>query len=164
MMEECGVSVDHSSINRWAVRFLPLIEKIARKHKRPLGCSWLMDETYSKVKLVWKYLYLAIDKQGKTVDFLLTAKRDVIAAKRFFDKTMRANGDPEKVAVDKSGANKAAIDATVQFQLSTAPLFVEKTLDIVGGCILIRQSGPWCFASTRKARFKRSTGLSRFFP
>ena len=111
MMEERGVSVDHSSINRWAIRFLPLIEKMARKHKRPVGASWRMDETYIKVKGVWKYLYRAVDKQGKTVDFLLTAKRDMAAAKRFFDKAMQTNGDPEKVAMDKSGANKAAIDS-----------------------------------------------------
>ena len=111
MMEERGVSVDHSSINRWAIRFLPLIEKMARKHKRAVGGSWRMDETYIKVKGIWKYLYRAVDKQGKTVDFLLTAKRDMAAAKRFFDKAMEANGDPDKVAMDKSGANKAAIDA-----------------------------------------------------
>ena len=111
MMAERGVSVDHSSINRWAIRFLPLIEKVARKHKRPVGASWRMDETYIKVKGVWKYLYRAVDKQGKTVDFLLTAKRDMAAAKRFFDKAMQTNGDPEKVAMDKSGANKAAIDS-----------------------------------------------------
>ena len=111
MMEERGVSVDHSSINRWAIRFLPLIEKMARKHKRLVGSSWRMDETYIKVKGVWKYLYRAVDKEGRTVDFLLTAKRDMAAAKRFFDKAMGANGDPGKVAMDKSGANKAAIDA-----------------------------------------------------
>src|SRR5476651_444141 len=87
MMEERGVSVDHSTINRWAIRFLPLIEKMSRKHKRPVGGSWRMDETYIKVKGVWKYLYRAVDKQGKTIDFLLTAKRDM------------------------SGANKEAIDA-----------------------------------------------------
>jgi len=111
MMEERGVSVDHSTINRWAIRFLPLIEKMARKHKRPVGGSWRMDETYIKVKGFWKYLYRAVDKQGRTVDFLLTAKRDMAAAKRFFDKAMGANGDPDKVAMDKSGANKAAMDA-----------------------------------------------------
>ena len=111
MMDERGVSVDHSSINRWAIRFLPLIEKVSRKHKRPVGGSWRMDETYIKVKGVWKYLYRAVDKDGKTVDFLLTAKRDMAAAKRFFDKAMRTNGDPEKVVMDRSGANKAAIDA-----------------------------------------------------
>jgi putative transposase len=69
-----------------------------------------MDETFIKVKGVWKYLYRAVDKQGKTVDFLLTAKRDMAAAKRFFDKAMAANGAPDKIAMDKSGANKAAID------------------------------------------------------
>jgi putative transposase len=111
IMEERGVSVDHSSINRWAIRFLPLIEKMAQKHKRPVGGSWCMDETYIKVKGAWKYLYRAVDKQGKTVDFLLTAKRDIAAAKRFFDKAMGANGDPAKVAMDKSGANRAAMDA-----------------------------------------------------
>jgi transposase-like protein len=60
---------------------------------------------------VWKYLYRAVDKEGKTVDFLLTAKRDKAAAMRFFDKAMQANGIPEKVTMDKSGAKKAAIDA-----------------------------------------------------
>jgi putative transposase len=111
IMEERGVSVDHSSINRWAIRFLPLIEKMARKHKRPVGGSWRMDETYIKVKGVWKYLYRAVDKQGKTVDFLLTAKRDIAAGKRFFDKAIGANGNPNKVTMDKSSPNKAAIDA-----------------------------------------------------
>ena len=109
-MEERGVFVDHSSINRWAIRFLPLLEKVFRKHRRPVGCSWRMDETYIKVKGDWKYLYRAVDKQGKTVDFLLTAKRDKAAALRFFDKAMQANDVPEKVTMDKSGANKAAMD------------------------------------------------------
>ena len=69
-----------------------------------------MDETYIKVKGVWKYLYRAVVKQGKTVDFLLTAKRDKAAAMRFFDKAMQANGVPKKVTMDKSGANKAAME------------------------------------------------------
>ena len=57
MMQEGGVFVDHSSINRWAIRFLPLLEKVFRKHTRPVCCSWRMDETYIKVKGAWKYLY-----------------------------------------------------------------------------------------------------------
>ncbi|MEO6563857.1 MAG: IS6 family transposase, partial [Nitrosospira sp.] len=86
MMEERGIEVDHSSINRSAIRFLPLLEKVFRKHKRPAGKSWCIDETYIKVKGVWKYLYRAVDKQGQTVDFLLSAKRDKEAARQFFDK------------------------------------------------------------------------------
>ena len=109
-MEERGVFVDHSSINRWAIRFLTLLEKVFRKHKRPVGGSWRMDETYIKVKGAWKYLYPAVDKEGKTVDFLLTARRDRAAALRFFDKAMQASGVPENVTMDRSGANKAAMD------------------------------------------------------
>ena len=81
--------VDHSSpssITRWAIRFLPLLEKVFRKHKRPVGGSWRMDKTHIKVKGAWNYLYRAVDKEGKTVDFLLTAKRDKSAALRFFEK------------------------------------------------------------------------------
>ena len=69
-----------------------------------------MDETYIKVQGVWEYLYRAVDKAGKTIDFLLTAHRDLASARRFFDRAIRENGVPEKVATDKSGANKAAID------------------------------------------------------
>lgn len=110
MMEERGVFVDHSSINRWAIQFLPLLEKVFRKHKRPVSGSWRMDETYIKVKGAWKYLYRAVDKEGKTVDFLLTAQRDKAAALRFFEKALKVSGVPEKVTMDKSGANKAAMD------------------------------------------------------
>jgi putative transposase len=113
MMQERGVFVDHSSINRWAMRFLPLLEKVFRQHKRPVGRSWRMDETYIKVKGAWKYLYRAVDKEGKTVDFLLSAKRDKTAAMRFFNQAMRDNDVPEKVTMDKSGANKAAIDQII---------------------------------------------------
>jgi transposase-like protein len=110
MMQERGVVVDHSSINRWAIRFLPLLEKAFRQHKRAVGASWRMDEMYIKVKGVWKYLYRAVDKEGKTVDFLLTAKRDASAARRFFEKAMRHTDVPDTVTMDKSGANKAALE------------------------------------------------------
>lgn len=110
MMEERGVYLAHTTVSRWAIRFLPKLEKIFRQYKRPVGTSWKMDETYVKVNGEWKYLYRAVDKEGKTIDFLLTAKRDKAAAKRFFDKAMKDNGTPDKVTMDKSGANKAAID------------------------------------------------------
>jgi len=97
MMEERGVFVDHSSINRWAIRFLPVLEKVFRKYKHPVGGSWRMDETYIKVKGIWKYLYRAVDKLGRTVDFLLTAKRDKVSAKRFFEEAMRHNEEPKSV-------------------------------------------------------------------
>ena len=64
-MDERGVSANHSSIYIFAIRFLPLIQKMARKHKRSIGGSWCMDETYIKVKGVWKYHYRAVDKAGQ---------------------------------------------------------------------------------------------------
>jgi putative transposase len=73
-----------------------------------------VDETYIQVKGIWKYLYRAVDKIGKTIDFLLTAKRDKKAAMRFFEKAMEANGLPTKVTMDKSGANKSAIDQVIE--------------------------------------------------
>ena len=69
-----------------------------------------MDETYVRVKGSWKYLYRAVDKAGATVDFLLTAKRDRKAALRFLRKAIKGNGTPEKITIDKSGANTVAIE------------------------------------------------------
>ena len=94
-------------------RFLPLLEKMFRKFKRPVGSSWRMDETYIRINGPWEYRYRAVDKSGKTIDFLLTANRDKAAAMRFFEKAMEGNGFPEKVAMDKRGANKSAIDPII---------------------------------------------------
>ena len=111
MMEERGVEVDHSTLNRWVLKYAPLLEQEFRARKCPVGRSWRMDETYVKVKGVWKYLYRAVDKAGATVDFLLTAKRDRKAALRFLRKAFGQHGTPEKITIDKSGANTAAIES-----------------------------------------------------
>ena len=112
MMEERGVEVDHSTIYRWVQKFTPKLEAAFRKgKKRPVGTSWRMDETYIKIKGQWKYLYRAVDKEGQTLDFLLTAHRDKKAALRFLKKAVRQHGLPDKVTIDKSGANTAALEA-----------------------------------------------------
>jgi transposase-like protein len=112
MMEERGVRIDHTNIYRWVRKFTPQLEAKFRKgKKRPVGNSWRMDETYIKIKGQWKYLYRAVDKAGQTIDFLLTARRDKKAALRFFKKAVRQHGLPDKVTIDKSGANTAAIKA-----------------------------------------------------
>ena len=109
MMDERGVEVDHSTLNRWVLKYVPLLEARFCARKRSVGSSWRLDETYVKVKGVWKYLYRAVNKAGATVDFLLTVKRDCKAAPRFLRKAIRCNGTPEKITIDKSGANTAAI-------------------------------------------------------
>ncbi|CAI2039538.1 Integrase core domain [Serratia fonticola] len=109
MMVERGIVVDHSTLHRWVIRLVPLLDKVFRRHKRTVGRRWRMDETYIKVKGQWKYLYRAVDTTGQTIDFLLTAKRDSAAALRFFRKAIRHHGEPEVVTIDKSGANTAAL-------------------------------------------------------
>jgi transposase-like protein len=111
MMQERGVEVDHSTLNRWVLKYAPLLENRFHARKRPVGSSWGMDETYVKANGAWKYLYRAVDKAGATVDFLLTAKRDRKAAPRFLREAIRHNGTPEKITIDKSGANTAAIES-----------------------------------------------------
>ena len=109
MMVERGIIVDHSTLHRWVIRLVPLLDKAFRRHKRTVGRRWRMDETYIKIKGQWKYLYRAVDTAGQTVDFLLTARRDAAAALRFFRKAIRHHGEPEVVTIDKSGANTAAL-------------------------------------------------------
>lgn len=111
MMAERGIFVDHSTVHRWAIKLLPVLEKAFQRFKRKTGRSWRMDETYIKVRGVWKYLYRAVDKTGDTVDFLLRARRDKAAARRFFEQAVERNGAPEKVTIDKSGSNLAALEA-----------------------------------------------------
>ena len=109
LMRERGVHVDHATINRWVIRYSPQLEEEFHRRKRPVWRSWRMDETYIRVKGEWRYLYRAVDKQGQTIDFLLTEQRDQEAALRFLKQAIRRHGVPEKITIDGSDANEAAI-------------------------------------------------------
>jgi len=111
LMKERGVSVDHSTINRWVIKYARELEATFSKKFRKYDAyvSWKMDETYLKHKGKDVYLYRAIDKQGDTLEFMVSPKRDEKAARKFFKKTIGKHGLPEKVNVDKSGANEAAL-------------------------------------------------------
>jgi putative transposase len=100
MMAERGVVVDHATVHRWALKILPVLAKAFRQRKRPVGSSWRVDETYIKVAGEWKYLYRAVDRLGDTVDFLLTAHRDVAAARRFFERAIDLNDVPTAITID----------------------------------------------------------------
>ena len=106
MMQERGLAVDHTTVWRWVQRFAPEINKRIRPHLKMSGTSYRIDETYIKVGKSCKYLYRAVDKQGQTIEFMLSAKRDVQAAKRFFKKMMRADHRrlPFSINVDKNAA------------------------------------------------------------
>jgi putative transposase len=109
MMAERGVVVDHSTLHRWSIKLLPVLAAAFRRRKRPVGLSWRMDETYIKVSGQRKYLYRAVDKDGDTIDFLLRDKRDHAAARAFFERAIDLHGVPERITIDKSGSNVAAI-------------------------------------------------------
>jgi transposase-like protein len=113
-MRERGLDVDHSTVYRWVQRYAPEINKRIRQHLKMSGTSYRVDETYIKVGKTCKYLYRAVDKQGNTIEFMLSAKRDVSAAKRFFKKMMRVEHRrlPFSISVDRNAAYPEAFSAS----------------------------------------------------
>ncbi|CAA9362928.1 hypothetical protein AVDCRST_MAG94-3496 [uncultured Leptolyngbya sp.] len=101
------------SIYRWVQHYAPELDKRCRPHLRSTNDSWRVDETYIKVKGSWKYLYRAVDSDGSTLDFLLTAKRDAKAAGRFFRKSLSAphTQTPRVITVDHNAAYPAAMES-----------------------------------------------------
>ena len=108
-MAERGVELAHTTILRWALRYVPEFEKKWGRFARPVDRSWRVDEPYIRVRGVWNYLYRAVDTQGNTVDFLLSERRDMEAAKRFFTGAICKHGAPEKVTLDGYAATHTAI-------------------------------------------------------
>ncbi len=113
LLAERGVGVDPSCIWRWVQTYAPELNKRCRRHLKPTNKSYRTDETYIKVKGEDKYLYRAVDSTGQTIDFLLTAKRDAAAAKRFFRKALSSPGNPvpRVINVDKNPAFPPAVEA-----------------------------------------------------
>lgn len=105
-MRERGLSVDHTTIFRWVQKYAPELNNRIRPHLKLAGASYRIDETYIKVGKNCKYLYRAIDSTGQTIEFMLSAKRDVSATKCFFKKMMRADHRrlPFTISVDKNAA------------------------------------------------------------
>jgi transposase, IS6 family len=111
MLQDRGVSVDHTTIFRWIQAYAPELERRIRPHLRPTNGSWRVDETYIRVKGRWTYLYRAVDSRGQTIDFLLSAKRDAKTAKRFFRKALGQphTVNPRTITVDKNPAYPKAV-------------------------------------------------------
>jgi transposase, IS6 family len=119
MMRERGLSIDHTTIFRWVQKYAPEINKRIRPHLKLAGTSYRVDETYIKVGKSCKYLYRAVDSTGQTIEFMLSAKRDVSAAKRFFKKMMRADHRrlPFTISVDKNAAYPEAFTTSQNEQV-----------------------------------------------
>ena len=121
-----GVKVDHSTIQRWVFKFSSLVEANMHKGKKQVSESWRMDETYIKVGGKDRYLYRAVDKQGNTVDFLLTKRRKKGSAQKFLNKAIGNNGKPRIINIDKSGANTAGIRTVNKRNLTTKKIKIRR--------------------------------------
>jgi transposase-like protein len=109
MLRDRGVAVAPSTVMRWVVRYAPEFEKRWRKFEKPVGLSWRIDETYIKVAGEWTYLYRAVDQNGKTVDFFLSKRRDVRAAKTLLRHALLKHGDPLSITLDAYAASHRAV-------------------------------------------------------
>jgi transposase-like protein len=109
MMAERGIELAHTTILRWVQRYVPDFEKRWSRYALPVGDSWRVDETYLKVKGEWVYLYRAVDKMGRTVDFLLSKRRDTAAAQRFFSRATKQHGAPRVITLDGYAASHRAV-------------------------------------------------------
>lgn len=110
ILAERGVQADHATLNRWVVKYSPDSARAAQIRKHSTAASWRMDETYIMVKGKWIHSYRAIDKHGKTLDFILSKGRDWAAARLFFRRAIETNGLPSRILIDKSGTNLAGLE------------------------------------------------------
>jgi transposase-like protein len=88
LLAERGVQVDHVSVYRWVQRFTPLLAEAARPCRHRVGDRWQVDETYVKVAGRWRYVYRAVDQHGQVIDVFVSPRRDMRAARRFFEQAI----------------------------------------------------------------------------
>src|SRR5437879_2943505 len=102
LLAERGIEVDHVTLFRWVQRFTPLLINAAGPCRHVVGGRWFVDETYVKVAGVWRYVYHAIDDDGQVVDVMVSKRRDIAAARRFFAHAIAAHGEPDVVVTDRA--------------------------------------------------------------
>jgi IS6 family transposase len=104
LLAERGIDVDHVTLFRWVQRFTPLLIDAARPCRHAVGSRWFVDETYVKVAGVWRYVYRAIDEHGQVIDVLVSKRRDIAAARRFFAAALETHGEAGEIVTDRAAA------------------------------------------------------------
>jgi len=110
LLAERGVAVDHVTIYRWVQRFTPLVIDAARPCRHSVGDRWFVDETYVKVAGVWRYVYRAVDQHGQVIEVLVSKRRNVAAATRFFETMLAGRERPREVTTDLAAPLLRVVD------------------------------------------------------
>ena len=124
MLRERGVSVDHSTLNRWVIKYAPEVEKQFRRRQRAVGRSWRVDETSVKIKGQWASRYRGVDNMGQPVDLLRSERREMAVAKRFVPQALKMHGVPTKVTLEGYAASHRAVAEVQREGLCPVPLGV----------------------------------------
>lgn len=113
LLTERGIEVDHVTIHRWVQRFTPLLIDAARPRRHSVRGRWFVDETYVKVAGTWRYVYRAVDEQGQVIDVYVSRRRDLRAARTFFNAALLAHGKPDEVITDLAQALETVIEELI---------------------------------------------------
>jgi transposase, IS6 family len=146
LLAERGIIVDHVTIYRWVQRFTSEFIEAPRWRRVP-GDRWFADETYVKVAGRWTYLYRAIDQHGQVIDVLLSARRDLAAARRFFARALRAETVPAEATTDWAPAYPRVLDELISSALHIVERYANNPIETDHGRL--------------KARLRPMRGLKR---
>ena len=147
LLAERGIEVDHVTMYRWIQRFTSLLANAAGPYRHGVGDRWFVDETYVKVAGKWRYVYRAVDQDGQIVDVLVSARRDLRAARRFFSAALRAHGEPVEVVTDRAPALRAAIEGLMPAAFHNTEQYANNRVE--------------CDHGRLKARLRPMRGLKR---
>jgi len=138
LLAERAITVDHVTVYRWVQRFTPEFIEAARFCRHVPGDRWFADETYVKVAGRWTYLYRAIDQHGQVIDVLLSARRDLAAARRFFTRALRAGTIPVEVTTDRAPAYPRVPDELIPSALHTVERYANNPVEADHGRLKAR--------------------------
>jgi transposase, IS6 family len=142
--------VDHATIYRWVQRFTPEFIEAARPCRHAPADRWFVDETYVKVAGKRAHLYRAVDQHGQVIDVLLSRRRDLAAARRFFTRALRAGTVPAEVTTDRAPVYPRVLDELVPSALHTVEQYANNPIETDPGRL--------------KARLRPMRGLKRHRP